>query len=58
MIEGTAVQSQVRVPLPAGIAGRDLLLPSDLREFYFSFIYFAYSPVVDRWAALGRCARQ
>ena len=58
MIEGTAVHGQSRVPLPASIAGRDLLLPSDPREFYFSFIYFAYSPVVNRWAALGRCARQ
>jgi hypothetical protein len=57
MIEGTAIQSRARVSLPVGIAGRDLLLPSDLHGFYFSFTYFSYTPVVGRWAALGRCAR-
>jgi hypothetical protein len=58
MFEGTTAKGQDRVSLSANRVGSSLLLPSAWRSFYFGFYYFAYAPVLGRWAASGRCARQ
>jgi hypothetical protein len=58
MFEDTTAQGQARVSLPASRMGSSPLLPFAWRKFYFGFFYFAYTPVLGRWAASGRCARQ
>ena len=54
MFEGTTVQNQALVSLPADSAGGSELLASARREYYFCFYLFAYPPVLGRWSALGR----
>ncbi len=58
MVEGTMAKTEGRVSLPADRMGSSLLLPGAWRNFYFGFYYFAYTPVLGRWAASGRCAQQ